>query len=75
MTRGRPPGRMTQRRLKPAPPGFAEVFVRWGWRGVETTFGAHTRCNKRWVRECGGFRLIAERRSYRQRLRQVRGLA
>lgn len=59
-------------RQKPPPPGFAETFVRWGWRGVETTFGARTSCNKRWLHECGGCALIAERREYRQRLRQVR---
>lgn len=59
-------------RRKPPPSGFAETFIRWGWRGVETVFGAHTRCNKRWVCECGGQKLKAERLWYRQRLRQVR---
>ena len=24
------------RRRKPPPAGFAETFIRWGWRGVET---------------------------------------
>jgi hypothetical protein len=59
-------------RQKPPPPGFAETFVRWGWRGVETVFGSRTACNKRWIRECGGCELIERRREYRQRLRQVR---
>ena len=59
-------------RQKPPPPGFAETFVRWGWRGVETVFGSRTACNKRWICESGGSTLIAERREYRQRLRQVR---
>lgn len=63
---------MTTSRQKSAPDGFAETFVRWGWRGVETVFGARTSCNKRWVQECGGCELISERRDYRQRLRQVR---
>lgn len=62
-------------RRKPPPPGFAETFIRWGWRGVETVFGSRTDCNKRWVIECGGCALIAERRLYRERLRQVRGAA
>lgn len=66
---------MIQNRRKPAPPGFAETFIRWGWRGVETVFGSRTGCNKRWVQECGGCLLVAERRLYRQRLRQVRGIA
>lgn len=64
----------TQHRRKPVPPGFAETFVRWGWRGVETVFGSRTGCNKRWLIESGGCMLIAERRLYRQRLRQVRTL-
>lgn len=59
-------------RRKPPPPGFAEVFIRWGWRGVETTYGAHTRCNKRWVQECGGEALKALRRIYEARLREVK---
>jgi hypothetical protein len=59
-------------RQKPPPPGFAETFVRWGWRGVETVFGARTSCNKRWLAQCGGCSLIAERREYRQRLRAMR---
>lgn len=59
-------------RRKPAPPGFAETFIRWGWRGVETVFGSRTECNKRWVQECGGCALIQQRRDYRVRLREVR---
>lgn len=59
-------------RRKAAPPGFAEVFIRWGWRGVETAYGAHTRCNKRWVQECGGCTLLTARKTYRQRIREVR---
>lgn len=59
-------------RQKPPPPGFAEMFVRWGWRGVETAFGSRTACNKRWIAECGGTDLLNQRREYRERLRQVR---
>lgn len=60
-------------RRKPPPPAFAEVFIRWGWRGVEIVFGSRTECNKRWVAECGGCLLIERRREYRSRLRGLRG--
>ena len=60
-------------RRKPPPAGFAETFVRWGWRGIETVFGSRTGCNKRWIAECGGEQLLSERRQYRRHLRQVRG--
>jgi hypothetical protein len=63
---------MTTSRRKPAPTGFAETFVRWGWRGVETAFGARTPCNRRWIGECGGEELLATRRAYRARLRELR---
>ncbi|MBB3928837.1 hypothetical protein GGR43_004582 [Sphingobium jiangsuense] len=49
---------------KPCPPGFAEVFIVGGWRGVETVFGSRTSCNKRWVEECGGSDLKAQRQAY-----------
>lgn len=62
----------TSSRSKPPPPGFAEVFIRFGWRGVETCFGSRTNCNKRWVAECGGVALIQRRREYRSRLREIR---
>lgn len=58
-------------RRKPPPPGFAETFIRWGWRGVETVFGARTSCNKRWVQELGGCNLIQRRLEYRMKLREV----
>lgn len=59
-------------RRKPPPAGFAETFVRWGWRGVETAFGARTECNKRWVAQCGEAELLASRRAYRANLRQLK---
>lgn len=65
-------GTAMETRRKPPPEGFAEMFIRWGWRGIETAYGARTSCNKRWVGECGGVQLLAERRQYRQRLREVR---
>ena len=49
---------------KPCPPGFAEVFIVGGWRGVEAAFGSRTDCNKRWVQECGGDKLKARRLEY-----------
>lgn len=60
-------------RRKPPPAGFAEIFVRFGWRGVETVFGSRTECNKRWICQCGGVALVGERRRYRERLRTMRG--
>ena len=59
-------------RQKPPPPGFAEVFIRWGWRGIETAFGSRTECNKRWVAQCGGDELKAQRRAYQVRLMEVK---
>ncbi|MBT2133959.1 hypothetical protein KK137_06395 [Croceibacterium sp. LX-88] len=59
-------------RHKPAPPAFAEVFIRVGWRGVEEAYGSRTGCNRRWIDDCGGETLFALRREYRQRLRQLR---
>lgn len=51
-------------RRKPSPPDFADVFIREGWRGVEAEFGAHTRCNKRWVEDNGGDALKLKRREF-----------
>jgi hypothetical protein len=58
---------------KPVPDGFAETFVRWGWRGVETFFGARTSVNRRWIVEAGGGELLEQRRRYREALRSLRG--
>lgn len=60
------------RQPKPPPPGFAESFIRWGWRGVETIFGSRTACNVRWVEECGGEDLKGRRLMYRAKLREMR---
>ena len=60
------------RSLKPAPPAFAEIFVRFGWRGVEVVYGSRTSCNARWIEQCGGKTLKAERRDYRNRLQGLR---
>ena len=54
-------------RLKPPPPGFAEIYIRWGWRGVETFFGSRTACNKRWIEQHGP-ELKQARQTYRQAL-------
>lgn len=59
-------------RRKPAPPAFAEVFTRVGWRGVEAAYGSRTGCNRRWIDDCGGDDLFAARRDYLQRLRDLR---
>lgn len=55
--------------LKPPPAGFAEVFTRWGWRGVEIAYGSRTTCNQRWVAELGGDDLKAKRTEYAKRYR------
>lgn len=55
---------MTSSRLKPPPPGFAEVFTRWGWRGVEIAYGSRTTCNRRWIEELGGEDLKRRRAEY-----------
>ncbi len=57
---------------KPVPDGFAETFVRFGWRGVETFYGARTAVNRRWIEEAGGPELIAQRQQYRANLRALR---
>lgn len=67
-----PPTLRSNGRRKPAPPAFAEIFIRTGWRGVEAAYGARTDCNKRWLAECGGEDLVRRRRDYRIRLREVR---
>lgn len=60
---------------KAVPDGFAETFIRFGWRGIETFFGARTTSNQRWIEELGGDALKAERRAYRRQLRAVRSYA
>lgn len=59
-------------RRKPVPPAFAEIFIRFGWRGVEDVYRSRTGCNARWVDQCGGMALKAERWAYRKRLQTLR---
>jgi hypothetical protein len=58
--------------LKPCPPDFAEVFIRHGWRGIESAFGARREVEKRWLGECGHDELKQARRAYRVRLAAMR---
>lgn len=55
---------------KPIPDGFAETFIRFGWRGVEAFYGSRTSCNKRWIAELGPGLLLARAR-YRAALRRM----
>jgi hypothetical protein len=57
---------------KPVPEGFSETFIRFGWRGIETFYGARTSVNRRWIDEAGGPSLMEARRRYRDALRAVR---
>jgi hypothetical protein len=63
---------MTRQRIKPPPPAFAETFVRHGWRGIETAFGARNQVHRRWIDECGGDALFAARQEYRRNLSRLR---
>ncbi len=53
----RPPTRLIQ----PAPPEFAEEFVRGGWRRVERLYGARTDTLLKWIEMCGGQELHKRR--------------
>ena len=50
--------------FEPAPQRFPDVFVKFGWRGVERYFGARSDRNLRWLKECGQDRLIGLRQRY-----------
>lgn len=63
---------MTGQRMKPPPPAFAETFIRHGWRGLETAFGARNVVHRRWIDDCGGQALIAARQAYRRSLSALR---
>jgi hypothetical protein len=60
---------------KPIPDGFVETFIRFGWRGIETFYGARTSVNRRWINEAGAQQLQEQRKAYRERLRSVRSNA
>lgn len=50
---------------KPCPPDFAEVFIRWGWGGIQAAFGSRQEVVNRWFKESGGEALKAARQQYR----------
>lgn len=57
----------TSRARAPVPPGFAQVFIEDGWRGIERCYGARTEVMLRWIEDCGGLeKLRAERRDHRR---------
>lgn len=57
---------------KPCPPAFKETFIRFGWRGIETAFGARNGVNLRWIEQSGGDALRKARLTYLARLRTLR---
>lgn len=44
---------MLTRTIPPAPPEFAEVFARGGWRLVELLYGGRTDLHRKWVAMTG----------------------
>lgn len=47
---------------RPAPPDFREVYLRLGQdRAIEEHYRTNWRCIRRWIEECGGDELRAER--------------
>lgn len=52
------------RRIPPVPIGFADVFVRDGWRGIEHCFGARTDLLLKWIEMSGGETLHQRRREH-----------
>jgi hypothetical protein len=55
------------RPITSCPPGFAEHFIRDGWRGVERVYGASTPLLLRWFEESGGPELEARRKAAKRR--------
>lgn len=50
------------RPYRPAPADFREVFIRLGWGGgIEEHYRTNYRIIARWIEECGGDQLRAER--------------
>lgn len=52
------------RPLRPCPSDFAERFIVMGWDGIEDHYHTNWRCIRRWIDECGGEYLRAERRAH-----------
>lgn len=63
---------MATQHLKPAPPAFPETFIRHGWRGIETAFGARNIVHRRWIEDCGGEDLFSARLAYRRNVARLR---
>lgn len=53
------------RPYRPCPPDFREVYLANGWDGplgpIDEHYGTNWRCITRWIEECGGDELRAER--------------
>lgn len=52
-----------QRQYPPAPPEFADEFIKGGWRRVERLYNARTDMIWKWIEDCGGDELKARRRN------------
>lgn len=48
---------------RPCPSDFRDRFLEMGWDGIEDHYNANWRCIRRWIDECGGETLRAERRA------------
>lgn len=59
---GRPHDTGLIRPYRPCPPDFRERFLEMGWDGIDEHYRTNWRVIRRWVEECGGDELRAERR-------------
>lgn len=57
------PGRQRPKQCRPCPPDFREIYIRYGWAAVEY-YATSWRAVARWIDECGGEELIAERKEF-----------
>lgn len=58
---------------RPCPPDFRETYIKEGW-GCQEIYGARTSVVRRWIDECGGEELVAQRMEYFWKFRAGRGI-
>jgi hypothetical protein len=51
------------RPYRPCPPDFRERFLEMGWDGIDEHYRTNWRVIYRWIEQCGGEALRAERRA------------
>lgn len=56
--------RASTKACPPVPQGFADRFIRDGWRGIERCYGASTPVMMKWIAMSGGEALHQKRRDY-----------